>query len=128
MHEYRDKVIYLCNIDFKEGGSFISNGTNITANIVPYFVDLLSSILMFNKNTYTKFDDNIYNRIPSKAVEFAFKSRFDSGYCLVKRCVRHAMDSRYESIVHYNATLFRVEDNKEIGIEIEHLIPASMKG
>ena len=125
--EYRDKMIHPCDIDFKEGRSFISNNTDTIADIVSDVVNLLSSILVFNKKTYTKFDDVIYNCVPYKVVEFSFKSRFDSGYCLAKRCIRHAMDSHGESIVHCNAVLFRAKYSKKIGIEIEHYIPTSMK-
>lgn len=80
----RDKVIHLCYFNFKEGGSLISNNTDSTADIVLDVFNMLSSILMFSQNTYTNF-------MIFRIVEFAFKSRLDSGYPLVKWCIRNIM-------------------------------------
>jgi hypothetical protein len=40
-------------------------------------------------------------------LNFAFKSRIDSGYCLLDRCARHACDPRTKSLLRTSAKLFK---------------------
>ena len=44
----------------------------------------------------------------------------------MKRCIRHAMDSKTESIFYSNACIFERDDD-DVGIILHHRIPASFK-
>ena len=59
-------------------------------------------------------------------IDFANKSRVDTGYRLLGRCVRHAFDSRVSPMDQCKAQLFLDEDG-DIGIQLASQIPASMK-
>jgi hypothetical protein len=58
-------------------------------------------------------------------IDFAVKCRVDIGYRLLRRCLRHAFDSRTESLDNKTAKLILYEGN--VGILLTTPIPASMK-
>ena len=82
---------------------------------------------MTRKKKYTSYDSPVYDVMPSIFVEFANGSRTSSGFCLLKRCLRHSFDPKARSIMNTNATLFLHEEDGEMGIVLENAIPASMK-
>ena len=60
-------------------------------------------------------------------VEFANGSRVNSGYRLLKRCLRHSLDPRTPSIMNRRASLFVHKEDGEVGFVLENDISASMK-
>jgi hypothetical protein len=58
-------------------------------------------------------------------IDFAGNARVDSGYRLLSRCLRHALDSKCPTLENSTATLILHEN--EIGIHINSPIPASMR-
>ena len=121
-----EKII--CKIDLGEGGSFISNESAIPNELLPPVLCLLASLVEYKSDfkKYTKFDHQVYKALPSLFVEMANGSRTQSGFRLLRRCCRHAMDTRAKELMKTSAQLFETKDGT-IGIVINNFIPASMK-
>ena len=124
---FSDRVKTIGNIDPKEGGSFISDNNMIKSIFKPNVVDLVSSFVNFTSKKYTKFDNAVHDCVPENIVDFEYGSRSDKEYCLLKRCICHAMYNRCESLVHSEMELFTIKEACDIGIDITHKIPAIMK-
>ena len=84
-------------------------------------------MVTFNNTKHTGFGAPIYKAIPSFLVEFALGSRIGSEYRLLRRCIRHAMDSAIPSLLNENsnATIFKYEGN--LGIVLKNKVPASIR-
>ena len=86
-----DQII--CDLDFSEGGQFIACREELTDDILPSLLELFATLVEYKENVrYTKFDHKVYRALPSYFVEMANGSRHDSGFRLLRRCTRHAMD------------------------------------
>ena len=81
---------------------------------------------MTQKRTNRQKDSAVYDAIPEMFIEFAKKSRVDSGFRLLSRMVRHAFDSRIAPIEQCSAKLI-VDVHGSVGIQLKSKIPASMK-
>ena len=68
---------------------------------------------------------SLYAALPSIIIQFASDCRVDSGYRLLMRCIRHAFDSRTQSLTNQTAQL--IVHQGEVGIHLSSSIPASMK-
>ena len=82
----------------EEGGKFIAHESlkqhlSSVIKCVSNFVDFGDG-----SNRYTSFDSDVYKVLPKMYVEIANNSRIDSGYRLLMRCVRHAVDSKAHKI------------------------------
>ena len=119
----------LVEIDFKDGGSFMADTERVSTKHLPAVIHFFATLVRFpdseSKYTGWKKDAAVYAALPLAFIEFANKSRFDSGYRLLERCVRHAFDSRMPSMSDKCATI--IEHDGEIGIKIDFNLPASMK-
>jgi hypothetical protein len=120
--------------DLKDGGLFI-NSPNIANNMIAPILNLISNVVQYRSNhsdkkvRYTAFDSPIYDVIPSLFVEFANGSRAGNGtgFRLLKRCLRHALDPRTLPLMDQKACLFIHEKDGEMGLVIRNKISASMK-
>ena len=63
---------------------------------------------------------SIFNFLPKMLVDLANGSRFDSGYRLLNRCLRHVFDKKSEIQLNKKAILIKTEKNK-IGIILKTL-------
>ena len=77
------------------------------------------------KHTLWKVDGPVCEAIPEMFIDFARGCRVDLGYRLLRRCLRHAFDSKCESIDNKVAKIISYEG--ELGLHITTPIPASMK-
>ena len=115
-------------IDFKDGGAFVTD-PNLDPKHIPGVLALFAAFVRFDdkdmKRTDWEKDSAVFSVIPSIFIDFAEGSRIDSGYRLLRRCVRHSMDSRTESLDNKEAVL--VICNDKIGIHLKSPVPASMK-
>jgi len=116
----------LIEIDLKEGGSFIAE-PELDMKHIPGVLHLFAALVTFESGKKTEWikDPAVYESLPYLFINFAIKSRIDSGYWLLMRCVRHAFDSRTPSLDKNTATLILHDGN--VGIRIHSSIPASMK-
>ena len=96
---------------------------------MPSLLDLFASLVRFSSNdkkhTNWKRDAAVYKAIPEMFVDFAVGCRSDLGYRLLRRCLRHAFDSRCESVD--NKVVKLVISDGELGLHVNTPIPASMK-
>lgn len=116
----------LLEIDFKEGAVFLAE-PNLEAKFIPGILELMAELVRFEsgkKTEWTK-DHAVYESLPQLFIDFAGKSRVDSGFRLLMRCVRHAFDSRTPSL-DKNTAMLVVHDG-DVGIHLNASIPASMK-
>ena len=118
----------ICNIDFCDGGRFISNQSQISEDeMLPAVLELFASLVEYKNNfKFTKFDHKVYKALPSYFVHIANGSRPDSGFRLLRRCTRHSMDTQVHNIQETRGTLFQNESGT-IGMSMNNLVPASTK-
>ena len=83
---YDDSLKKVLSFNFKDGVSFVQDCDNLSDQHIISLIGLLSAFLEYKNIKYTDFDSPIYKVLPSIIVEFANKSRFDSGYRLLERC------------------------------------------
>ena len=116
----------LYDIEFKEGAAFLHE-PELTTQYVPGLLKLFGALTTFKPGNESgwKSHKSLYAALPSIILQFAFDCRVDSGYRLLMRCVRHAFDSRTQSLKNQTATLIVHEG--EVGIHLSSSIPASMK-
>ena len=70
-------------------------------------------------------DGSVFAAMPKMFINLSSKCRVDVGYRLLRRCVRHALDRRTESLDNKKSKLILYKG--EVGIILESPIPASMK-
>ena len=117
----------ITEIHLPNGGSFLGDGS-IEQNMVPRILAFFAAAVTFappeTKHTKWARDSAIYDALPTMVIDFASKSRVDSGYRLIERCVRHALDSKCPSIQKKTVTL--IQHGNEVGMHITSAVPASM--
>ena len=113
-------------IDFSQGGSFI---TAIDDGHVPAVLELFAHFVELDttghKRTEWLKDPTIFSVVPKMYIDMVSKCRHDSGYRLLKRMLRHAYDSRTESLDDQSGKLIMYDG--AVGIHLSPPIPASMK-
>ena len=116
--------------DINIGGQFI-NSPRITNEMIAPVLNLFGTVVRFNeKKGSNKQAIKEEDVLPSILIDFATKSRISTGFRLLKRCLRHAMDPKARPLEHSVAHLFKTttnDSNGEIGIVLRNKIPASMK-
>ena len=116
---------HIMKFDLKEGGRFIADD-RLTPKLLSDVVNLFSSLLQFDHKKYTSFNSQIYQALPTIFVDFAYGSRECTGYRLLERTARHAVDPNMADISDMDCRLFVYKG--EIGIEFKGVVTASMKG
>ena len=123
-----DKWDELCEIDFSFGGSFIAN-PDVDEKHIPAILELMASFVLFDdkkkKHTTWQKDGSMFAAMPKMFIDFASKCRVDIGYRLLRRCIRHALDSRTISLDNKKAKLILYKG--KMGIHLTTPIPASTK-
>ena len=82
-------------IEFSEGAAFIGD-PELDPQHIPGIIEFFALLVRFDthKRTNHQKDSAVYDAIPEMFIEFAKKSRVDSGFRLLSRMVCHAFDSR----------------------------------
>eukprot|EP00956_Cyclotella_meneghiniana_P040674 scaffold202164_cov66-Cyclotella_meneghiniana.AAC.2 len=121
-----DKWEEILDIDFKGGGAFLAE-PELESKHVPGVMKFFAKLVLFRegKKTEWKKDHAVYDALPELFIKFADKSRVDSGFRLLARCVRHAFDTRTPKL--NNKTAVLVLHNDDVGIHLRTGMPASMK-
>ena len=122
-----DKMIDIAEI-LLNGGQFLGD-SSITEKHIPGILELFAAVVTFalpnERHTKWKKDSAIYDSLPKILIDFASKSRVDSGHRLLSRCVRHALDSKCPSLQNKIATL--IQHGDEIGIRINSAVIAKSR-
>ena len=87
----------------------------------------MSFFIKLSSKKCTNVDADAYKCVPSNIVNFPYGSILDTWYRLLKRGICHAIDTHCQSLVHSEVKLFTLIETDEVGIDIQHTIPASMK-
>ena len=116
----------LVEIDFKGGGSFLAK-PDLKQEYIPGVMKLFAELVRFDPAKKTEWDKDhaVYDSLPDIFIRFAHKSRVDSGFRLLMRCVRHAFDNKTPPLEGNTAML--IAHGGEIGIRLDAFIPASMR-
>ena len=115
----------------EEGGKFIAHP--YLSNHLMQVVELLADFVTFKqqngkKIVHTHWDSPVYQVIPTMMIDIAYGCRIDSGYRLVERCARHAVDSKAESSLQLQHGAFFLDpDSNKIGLNLKIFVPASMR-
>ena len=78
---------------------------------------------------HTKFDSPVHILLPCIATEMAYKSRRDSGFASLHRCVRHATDKKCypRRISDIKLIMLDINENNTFPLEWSSDMPDSMK-
>ena len=98
----------------KNGGRFISDTELIKDEEVAQVLDLFASFLEVDPSKHiheSPSDVGQYHYLPNMILNLAYQSRVDSGFRLLKRCVRHTFNDITPSIMETKVELFRIRDN-----------------
>ena len=111
----------------EDGGKFIGHPS--LQNHVTETISLISNFIRFERDKkYTKWDAPIYRAMPAMMIDIAYGCRIDSGYCLLQRCARHAVDPRAkESIQLQHGAFFIHKETNELSSKLKNSVPSSMK-
>ena len=117
----------ILDIDFGEGGSFVMD-PDLNAKYLPGVLELFSALIRFEDKKHTDWlkDSPVYECMPEMFIRFAEKSRIDSGYRLLVRCIRHSLDIRIPLMDTRTGGLVLDQDG-DIGVWLWSLVPASMR-
>ena len=116
----------------KNGGHFINDKDLISDEIVPSVIDLLSTFVCYDRDdsliTHLNESDvgKYADTMPTYLLNFAFESRINSGYRLLDRCARHAMDPKTPSLKDCEIEIRQLQ-NGDVVFVIETDVYASMK-
>jgi hypothetical protein len=105
-----DSLDILGQVDMLHGGRFLNSNELVKDNDLVGVMLFLSTCLEHDdkKLVHTSNSDvGRYSHFPTMLLNFAFKSRIDSGYRLLDRCARHACDPRTKSLLRTSAKLFK---------------------
>ena len=108
----------------EEGGKFIAH--NEIRNYLSGVIKCVSNFVKFGdgRNRFTDFDSVVYKLVPEMFIDIANNSRIDSGYRLLMRSVRHAMDSKSVAI---DMARFVLSPEGKVIMILQNQVPASMK-
>lgn len=88
----------IIEIDFKAKGSFLADPL-LTEHHIPAVLTMFGSLVKFNSNNEKKTnwisEKSIHNTLPALFFYYSGGCRVDSGYRLLKRCLRHTVDSKF---------------------------------
>ena len=89
---------------------------------------MFSSLVRFESKVRTDWqkDPKVYDALPLIYIDFAKECQIDDGYRLLKRYIRHAFDSRCQSMDKGVRSLILSTDCK-VGIRLGLDVPASMR-
>ena len=110
------------------GGSFISKAD--FQEHLPSLLSFYASCVTLDKKVkYTKFDSPVYTIVPTIITNIANKSRRDSGYRLLTRCVRHSTDAKYYPTKLSDIKIIKCNLNGSPVLALDWCcqVPASMK-
>ena len=122
--EYLDTEKIITRFNLKDGGSFIRHPKLSIQNKID-IINLLGKLVQNGNSNFKLSKTKIYSVLPDLIVTFAERARLHSGFRLLKRALRHAMDVECPSILKANCCIIEYDNNT--GIHISHNIKASMK-
>ena len=100
---------------------------SIDYNMIANLVVLLSTYVTFDRLKHVNYQDNMFMSVPTNIVEFAYHSRIDRDYRLLKRCLRHSFDLKTGDLRNSTVKLRRSRSDGNLGFSFKHQIKASMK-
>ena len=93
-------------------GRFISDTTHLKDDMIADILSLFAGTVTYDSTVkYTKYESPEYAVMPSAFLIFANECGVNSGYWLLKRCLRHAFDSKSPSILTSKVKLFRHKED-----------------
>jgi hypothetical protein len=125
---YLQSIDYIGLIRLSKGGSFINDCKLHLDDIVDVLKIFCQLINIDTKHSCsTDVVARTFNVLPTIIIDLARRARIISaGYRLLKRCVRHAMDTAAADVRESKIFIIKV-DNDTIGLVMKHKVRASMR-
>jgi hypothetical protein len=120
---YLAELVKITEMILKDGGRYLSS-SNLTTFQKIELSELLTELTNTPRIKNTN-EDRSYQVIPHIMRLFAEGSRIQTGYRLLKRAIRHAMDPKAHDI--RASKWFVIQEDGELGLVIQHKVKASMK-
>jgi hypothetical protein len=124
--KHLNKVV---TIDLSAGGLCVCD-TKLMLNDLVETLKIMCELVNVNTTRTGDVQDILsrtYSVIPTLIIDMAQKARFDSGgYRLLKRCIRHAMDTFAIDVCQCQLSLVKLM-NEQVGLLMTHKVRASMK-
>ena len=102
--------------NLKNGGRFISDSSLVKDEELPEILDLFASFLEVDPKKHVhenKSDIGQFGYLPNVILNLAYHSRIDSGFRLVKRCVRHTFNINTPPLIDTSVEFFRLKSNSK---------------
>ena len=123
LNRARGNLKYLLSFDFHDGGRFLCSHTLSTKQRCG-LINLFVCLVTFHKAESSTLP-KAATVLPCIISDFAKNARVDSGERLMKRAIRHALDTKTPPVLHAQGCV--IEHDDDIGLVIEDKIAASMK-
>ena len=101
----------------KNGGRFISDPTFVKDKEIADVLHLFACFLVVDPSKHehvNKSDIGQYSYLPNIILNLAYHSRVDSGFRLLKRCIRHTYNSVTPPIMDTSVEFFQKKNNGEL--------------
>jgi hypothetical protein len=121
----------LVTFDLNKGACFMDD-EKLTLQDVIGVLEIIQQLVHIKnpEPEHQRLDDisRTYSVIPTLLIDIANRARHEaSGYRLLKRCIRHALDSGAVDIRKAHVSIVKVNDPMETGFLVVHKVKASMK-
>lgn len=109
-----------------DGAQFIHSGDVSEVDVIP-LMEFLAQFLSYDDSKVDDFaTGKAYDSIPSFIKYVCYHSRATTGYRLIDRAPRYALDPRAPTLLDKDVRMFRLEDGS-VGFELQNEVPASME-
>ena len=106
LSSYLSTIQPMFSFKWENGATFFGSKEKVSNNDLLDVLDLFATMVKFENRKYTDYDSPIYKVVPSIIVDIAHKSRIDSGFCLLARCLHHAFDLKAPPLIGSSSLLF----------------------
>jgi hypothetical protein len=123
---YLQSLQPIITFDLKKGASFIDDDSLNLQEVIDV-LQIIQELVNIKKHNHEKDDmQRTYSVIPTLLIDIANHARHEhAGYRLLKRCIRHALDSASVDIQLAKVSVVKVD--YETALLVEHKVRASMK-
>ena len=115
----------ISSFDFKNGGQFVVDSRLNRQDVFQIIKTMAQLVNISNEQQKDSYKNRTYQLLPSMLIQFAEGARVQSGYRLIKRCIRHAIDPQTNSILEASGMIVRHCNHP--AIVVHHRMKASMK-
>ena len=110
---------------WKDGGRLIADN-RLSIDMVSELSTIFATLVTFSTKRHTRFDHRVYRAVPTWFLDIANGCRYMEGFRLIKRMLRHCMDSKIPTLIATIGSIYNNED--ELCILVKNVFHASRRG